>query len=229
MSKINIIVIGNQGSGKTSVTNRFMIDDSAEKDLDELDGKKAFTHLYYPTIGINLEKKNIKLKDHRGEEKEVSLHIWDTAGQEKFFALTKNFFQRADGVAIIYDITDKSSFVKIEEYWINQIQENCKNSAIKILIGNKVDLEENRKVSVEDGINLAKKYNNIGFYETSAKMGDNVNVAMTTLAELTYKTVSESIEKEQAFDLQDQTGKEGVRFDCWDKLKGVFTKIMKTA
>jgi len=89
------------------------------------------------------------------------------------------------------------------------------------LIGNKIDLQDSRKVLVDDGANLAKKYHNIAFYETSAKTGENVKEAMTHLAELTYKTVSENIEKE-TFDLQDQTGKEGVKFDCWDKFKSFF-------
>jgi len=89
MNKINIIVIGNQGSGKTSLTNKFMMDEDQDDPLNNLETNKAFSHLYYPTIGINLERKNIKLRDHKGEQKEINLHIWDTAGQEKFFALTK--------------------------------------------------------------------------------------------------------------------------------------------
>jgi len=217
-----------KGQEKTSLTNKFMSDEDQDDPLNNLETNKAFSHLYYPTIGINLERKNIKLRDHKGEQKEINLHIWDTAGQEKFFALTKNFFQRADGVAIIYDITDKSSFIKVEEYWINQINENCKGTAIKILIGNKIDLQDSRKVLVDDGANLAKKYHNIAFYETSAKTGENVKEAMTHLAELTYKTVSENIEKE-TFDLQDQTGKKALNLTVGINLRAslVWRKLHK--
>lgn len=66
---------------------------------------EVFTHYYNPTLGINLEKKEIKVGDG-----EVSINIWDTAGQEKFLALTKNYFRKADGVLVIFDLTDKNSF-----------------------------------------------------------------------------------------------------------------------
>jgi len=223
MNKINIILIGNQGSGKTSVINRFLMDD--QEDLD----KAAFTHIYYPTIGINLERKTLKLKDNKNEDKEVNLHIWDTAGQEKFFSLTKNFFQRADGVAIIYDITDASSFTKIEDYWLQQVDGNCKPQAVKILIGNKLDLEQSRMVKREDGESLAKKYQNMGFFETSAKTGENVHNAMMHLSQLSYQSLCAQIETDNIFELKKQEGTGTGRFDCWDKFKSMWSKMLKNS
>lgn len=66
---------------------------------------EVFSHFYNPTLGINLEKREITLDGML-----VSVNIWDTAGQEKFLALTKNYFRKADGVLVIFDLTDKNSF-----------------------------------------------------------------------------------------------------------------------
>lgn len=66
---------------------------------------EVFSHYYNPTLGINLEKKDIVLDGML-----ISVSIWDTAGQEKFLAITKNYFRKADGVLVIFDLTDKNSY-----------------------------------------------------------------------------------------------------------------------
>ena len=100
------------------------------------------------------------------------MKIWDTAGQEQYKALTKNFYRNSDGVIIVYDVTDKNTFEKVQE-WVQSISEytDSEKNIRKVLVGNKVDLP--RQVTTEEGKKLAEMYN-IPFYETSAK--DNIAI-----------------------------------------------------
>ncbi len=106
------------------------------------------------------------------DDKKYIVKIWDTAGQERYRSLTRNFIKNADGIIIVYDITDKRSFDMVQS-WIQSVEENSKIKKQMILIGNKCDLVESREVSTADGKNLANFYN-MSFFETSAK--DNVNI-----------------------------------------------------
>lgn len=97
-----------------------------------------------PTIGISLEKKTVNINN-----KLVSIQIWDTSGQEKFFSIVKSYFKRADGILIIFDLTDKASFdskirdiVELNNFWISEITDNSPENCCKIVIGNKVDLTD---------------------------------------------------------------------------------------
>ena len=100
------------------------------------------------------------------------MKIWDTAGQEQYKALTKNFYRNSDGVIIVYDVTDKNTFEKVQE-WVQSISEytDSEKNIRKVLVGNKVDLP--RQVTTEEGKKLAEMYN-IPFYEASAK--DNIGI-----------------------------------------------------
>jgi len=222
MIKLDIILIGNQGSGKTSLTNRFIYQDQ-EDHIDDM-----FTHKYLPTIGMNLKRKVIDVTDLNGGSHKVDLHIWDTAGQEKYFSLTKSFFLRANGVLVVYDITDDSSFSRIEELWLKQINDNCKTTTQKLLIGNKSDLEEERQVNRETGVNLARKFD-IPFLETSAKYGDGVEEAFITLGQLCFDEMYKRIEHEdndKKFEITTDSNKKVT--DCWERFKesilNVFSK-----
>lgn len=106
------------------------------------------------------------------DNKKYIVKIWDTAGQERYRSLTRNFFKNADGIIVVYDITDKRTFDMVQS-WIQSVEENSKIKKQMILIGNKCDLVETREVSTADGKNLANHYK-MSFYETSAK--DNVNI-----------------------------------------------------
>jgi small GTP-binding protein len=105
-------------------------------------------------------------------DKKYIVKIWDTAGQERYRSLTRNFFKNADGIIVVYDITDRKTFDMVQS-WIQSVDENSKIKKQMILIGNKCDLEESREVSTGDGRNLANYYE-MSFFETSAK--DNVNL-----------------------------------------------------
>ncbi|CAD8083629.1 unnamed protein product [Paramecium sonneborni] len=141
MIKIDLIVIGNLGSGKTSLIQRFIDQDA------------PFQHNYLPTLGLNLVKKEFI---HQGQK--IKLCIWDTAGQDKYFSLTKSYFQKADGVIMVFDIADKDSFNRISDYWIKQVQECSKASSQSILVGNKIDLCEKRQVKFLEGQEFSQKY-----------------------------------------------------------------------
>ena len=114
----------------------------------------------------------------------IKLTIKDTAGQERFDAINEVFYKNADCCLLIYDITKKDSFEKIKNYYINKIEEYCKSSIKVILLGNKTDLKDKRKISREEGMDLAIK-NNYIFMESSCKDNYNVSDAFTALVEMT--------------------------------------------
>ena len=158
-----IILLGDSLVGKTSFVNRF-VSNKFEK--------------YQCTINIQNYKKQIKID----KSTLVNLTIWDTAGQEKFRSLTKQYYQDAQGAIIMFDITDKNSFLKVES-WINEIFEyGAKNCSI-ILIGNKTDLNHQRVIDFNEGNKLAEKYH-ILFCEVSAKLGSNINQAFEQLSSI---------------------------------------------
>lgn len=103
----------------------------------------------------------------------VKLQIWDTAGQERFRTMSTSYYRGAHGIIIVYDITDRSSFINIESWWREMSRETSQDVSV-ILVGNKNDMALMRTVSYEEGRRLAAKYG-VAFMETSAKTGNNVN------------------------------------------------------
>ena len=116
----------------------------------------------------------------------VSVKIFDTAGQEKFRSLGRQYYKNADGCLLVYDITNKSSFEELDNYYLKEIKDNCKPDIKIILLGNKTDLEERRQVSSDEGADFALK-NNFIFLETSCLKNTNVADGFETLIELTYR------------------------------------------
>ena len=114
----------------------------------------------------------------------ANIRIMDTSGQDKFDSLTSSFYKNADCCLLVYDITSKESFEKIKTYYIKKIKENRDKIVKVVLLGNKKDLEENRKVPVEDGIKLAEE-NEFIFMESSCYSNHNIVDAFTTLIEMT--------------------------------------------
>lgn len=110
-------------------------------------------------------------KEEKIGEKTIRVKIWDTAGQEQFKSLTKNFYKNSHGVVICYDVTNRKSFEKIQE-WIDSIADNASANIKMILIGNKIDLT--RDVVKDEGKKLADNYK-IPFFETSAKTDEGIN------------------------------------------------------
>ena len=112
---------------------------------------KSFQEIHMSTIGLDYRLKTLTLKNR----KTVKLQIWDTAGQDRFRSITKNYYKKANGIILIYDITNKKSYKNIRE-WINQIKEEAVSNVIIYLVGNKIDLEKERKVKTEEGEKLQK-------------------------------------------------------------------------
>ena len=106
--------------------------------------------------------------------KNIKLQIWDTAGQDRFRAITKNYYKGANGIILIYDVTNLQTYENVKN-WINQIREEANPNVVIYLAGNKIDVnEELRVVRTEEGQKIADEYN-LPFYETSAKSGININ------------------------------------------------------
>jgi Ras-related protein Rab-8A len=157
---LKILLLGDTSVGKTCFLLRFIED--------------TFTHNHISTIGVDYK---IKLVSFNGQL--IKLQVWDTAGQDRFRCITKNYFRGSDGIMLIYDITNQASFNNIRN-WISQIKDSLGDEASITLVGNKVDLESNRIVSIEDGGKLANEYN-FSFFETSAKENINVEEAFLDL------------------------------------------------
>jgi len=142
-----------------------------------------FSNQHIATMGIEYFKKNLLIEDHK-----INLKIWDTAGQEQYRSITRNFYKNSNGVIVAYDVTDRESFEKVQ-YWIEKVKENTADNIKMILIGNKIDLL--RSVSTEEGRFLAKEHN-IPFFETSAKENLGINEAIESLV---YDVVKDYIEE----------------------------------
>jgi len=158
-----ILSIGESGVGKTCILLRYVED--------------TFTENHISTIGVDFKTKLLPYGDNQINK----LQIWDTAGQDRFRCITKNYFRGSNGIMLIYDITSTQSFQNIKN-WVVQIKDYLGDEASIILVGNKIDLESNRRVSWEDGMKLAKE-NKFGFYEASAKENRNIDEAFEALTE----------------------------------------------
>jgi len=157
-----LILGGDGGVGKTSMVHRF-VDDSFQTD-------------YKSTIGTSIMKKECDFEDL---ESKVRFVIWDLAGQAQFQRVRQTYLSNAEAGILVFDVTRKETFNSIEK-WFNEIMGASKSISL-ILIGNKVDLVEDRKVSSEEGEALANKLN-LSYFEASAKTGENVNDAFKMLA-----------------------------------------------
>ena len=131
-----------------------------------------------PTIGIDKFYKKFQLSDGTY----VNCSIYDTAGQERYESLSRSYFKRADAVLLVYDISDKKSFKRIKDYYIKAIKENCKKDITILLLGNKADKENERQVSIQDGVDLALK-EKYEFKESSCLQNKNVAGAFESLIE----------------------------------------------
>ncbi|CAK9104258.1 Ras-related protein RABE1a (AtRABE1a) (Ras-related protein Rab8B) (AtRab8B) [Durusdinium trenchii] len=161
--QIKLLMIGDSGVGKTCLLLRYAND--------------SFSPTFLTTIGIDFKIKTITL-----DEKVIKLQIWDTAGQERFRTITTSYFRGAQGILLVYDVTDRGSFENISN-WVAQIQNHAENNISKVLIGNKCDVDPSeRQVTLEEGKKLAEEFGIEHFFEASAKKNTNVTEAFESVA-----------------------------------------------
>uniref|UniRef100_A0A3Q3KWL9 EF-hand domain-containing protein n=1 Tax=Mastacembelus armatus TaxID=205130 RepID=A0A3Q3KWL9_9TELE len=173
-----IVLVGNSSVGKTSFLQRFC-DDSFHP------GTSA-------TVGIDYSVKTITV-----DNSQVALQLWDTAGQERYRSITKQFFRKADGVAVMYDITAEQSFTSVRQ-WLTSVKEGAGDDIPVMLLGNKTDREIERQVQKGLGERLAKDCQ-MTFYECSAYSGHSTMESMVHLARILKE--QEDREKEKTVQL----------------------------
>ena len=162
--KCQLLIIGDSSVGKTSIITRFT--------------NGTFNPNYLATVGLD----NFT-KDETIDDKNIKVKLWDTAGQERFKSLANGFFRNAQGIMLVYDITNHESFESLK-FWIESIKNNLGND-LKIpiiIIGNKIDLE-GREVKPEEAESFCKKLN-IPYFETSAKTGENIDNSIRALVKM---------------------------------------------
>lgn len=168
--QLKLLTIGDSGVGKTWLLLRW----------SGASGKLSRYSSSMPTIGIDFKMKTVVLNGKR-----VKVQIWDTAGQERFRTITTSYYRHCQGILLVYDITDGSSFASIRS-WLSQIKQHADSNVNKLLVGNKADLEDQRVVTHAEGAKLAEQCG-IPFIETSAVSGLNVDEAFTTLSQAVYE------------------------------------------
>ena len=158
-----VLLLGDSTVGKTCILMRY-------KD-------KLFQPIHSPTLGLDYGLVEMKLKNG----KNIKLQIWDTAGQDRFKAITKNYYKGANGVILIYDITSIQTYENIKN-WVSQVREEASDNIVVYIVANKIDMEEERKVPTEDGQKLADSLG-YPFLEVSAKSGENVSKIFENIVE----------------------------------------------
>ncbi len=157
-----ILLLGDGGVGKTSLLRRFI--------------DNTFTPDYKSTIGVQFMTRTVELDD----DKTIKLVIWDVAGQSKFTSYRHLYYKDAEGIILVYDITREDSFHNLNMWIEDAVKHTAKNTQIAIL-GNKVDLKDNRAVEIENAQQYSEGRKAVLFSETSAKTGRNVENAFLAL------------------------------------------------
>ena len=171
-----IIIIGDSGVGKSCLTIQAI--------------QNKFVDLYRATVGFEFMSFNIRINKII-----IKLQIWDTCGQEVYKSLITGLYRNSSLAIIVYSVCSKSSFQHVES-WIKELKSNSKNNIKIILVGNKTDLDKERKISFEEGENLKNKHKLDYFIETSAKNGNNAKNALIEAGKLLYKEYIKIREKE---------------------------------
>jgi len=157
---LKLLLLGDSAVGKSSLMFRFVEGTSPEDKM-------------LATVGIDFKWTTVVVKDTT-----YRVQIWDTAGQEKFRTIARSYYRNVKGYILVYDITDRFSFEHIE-YWLEELSNSGNPGTYMVLVGNKADREDERKVSTKEGKTFAKEHG-AAFLETSAFNGTNVNELFCT-------------------------------------------------
>ena len=191
---IKLLLIGDSSVGKTNFIFRFV--------------DNRFQTVHLTTIGFDFKSKIVTLPNSK---KTLKLQIWDTAGQERYMSLNQNLFLKVHGVILMYDISNRDSFDHLTK-WLELIKDAINDIPI-VLVGNKIDKEEERLVSYNEGEQLAKELN-ISFFESSGKENKNVKEPFYSLCEEIINKMKNERTSTNNFSINNQKEKEKKKKCC---------------
>ena len=165
-----VILVGDSGVGKTCLLSMYV---------------KGIIESTIPTIAVEFCTKEIELYDGT----KIKVQLWDTAGQERFKSLALTYYRKAYGILLLFDVTKKSSFISCKNY-LEEVRMNSEKKCIVYLVGNKIDLVNERQISKEEAEAFAQQ-ENIKYIETSAIKNMKVNEAFTSLLNDIYRNKQE--------------------------------------
>ena len=168
--QFKIIIVGDPSVGKTSLILKYT--------------NNAFRRSYVPTLGVHVTSKIFKIEDAV-----VQLALWDIGGQQKFQKMRQQFYRGSDAVFLVFDLTKPETFNNLPR-WFSDVLDQLKDHSedlIGFILGNKLDLAEQRIITFDMANKLASQLD-LGFIETSALLGENVDYAFSTIANLLYKS-----------------------------------------
>ena len=164
---LNFALLGESTVGKTQIIRRFY--------------NFEFMTEAIGTIGVDFQIQTYELKN----KNKIKIKVWDTAGQERYNMVITQLTQNCQGIILVYDITKKTTFDKLNE-WYQKLQQKVTKKCPVIIVGNKSDLENYREVKFQDGKLFADKLN-CKFFETSAKENQNIKTIFDELINESYE------------------------------------------
>ncbi|MBY9001941.1 MAG: GTP-binding protein [Candidatus Heimdallarchaeota archaeon] len=167
-----VLLLGSAAVGKTSLVQKFVHD--------------RFDSSYLMTIGMEPSEKHVNLKDGT----KVALSIWDLAGQDRFRFIRPTFYKGAKAALLVFDLT-RSTTLKDIRKWDKEFIDNCGSKVVKILVGNKEDLQKEKAISESECEDMNSKTKSKMYFNTSALSGKHVNEAFLKIAELLVKHARE--------------------------------------
>ena len=187
-----VILVGDSGVGKTCLLSMYV---------------KGICGPTIPTIAVEFCTKEIELNNGT----KVKVQLWDTAGQERFKSLAMTYYRKAYGILLLFDVTKRSSFISCKNY-LEEVRLNSDKNCVIYLIGNKIDLSNQRQITKSEAENFAQK-ENVVYLETSALKNMNVYDVFTSLLNDIYQAKKEEnkdklfLEKAENIGLQNNSNK----------------------
>ena len=183
--KLKIVVVGDSGVGKTNLIKRFI--------------SNEFSGNLKATIGVEFMSKTYRINKHL-----FKIEIWDTAGQERYKSITAIYYKGSKGALIVYDTTNQTTFENIDK-WILELKDKTSNDIKLMIVGNKIDLKDERQVKNEDAL---KKADTLGIplMETSALEATNVKEAFYDLLKEIYKDMKDKLNNSENKSQNDKKG-----------------------